>query len=183
MIDPEDTGVSSESTSFSTLRRLRRLPAVRHVLLLRHRIDPSISDRPLNLVCITSGITEDGDDSPAAIEHAYKWILVRGSILSVILFILWPLLALPARVFSKGYFTFWVAISMAWGARRDPCDPFTTEPGPPWRYPSHAFVFDTWQLTYRYTAASAQEHTRVDPASFAQHHAAWNSLRPQTEYP
>jgi len=63
-----------------------------------------------------AGITEDGDDSPAAIEHAYRWILLRGGVLSVVLFILWPLLTLPARVFSKGYWTFWVALSMAWGA-------------------------------------------------------------------
>ncbi len=63
-----------------------------------------------------AGITEDGDDSPAAIEHAYRWILLRGGALSVVLFILWPLLTLPARVFSKGYWTFWVALSMAWGA-------------------------------------------------------------------
>ena len=65
---------------------------------------------------LCEGITDDGDDSPAAIEHAYRWILIRGSILSVILFILWPCLTLPARVFSKGYWTFWVALSMAWGA-------------------------------------------------------------------
>ena len=29
--------------------------------------------------------------------------------------ILWPLLALPAGVFSKGYFTMWVIIAMIWG--------------------------------------------------------------------
>ena len=65
---------------------------------------------------VRAGITEDGDDSPAAIEHAYRWILLRGGILSIVLFILWPCLTLPARVFSKGYWTFWVALSMAWGA-------------------------------------------------------------------
>ena len=66
-----------------------------------------------------------GDDSPEGIEHAYKWILRWGTALSVVLFVLWPLLALPARVFSKGYFTFWVVISMAWGAR--PHEPYTIE--------------------------------------------------------
>jgi hypothetical protein len=34
-------------------------------------------------------------------DHAFKWILIWGGTLSVILFILWPCLALPARVFSK----------------------------------------------------------------------------------
>lgn len=55
---------------------------------------------------IPAGITEDGKDSAAAMDHAFKWILIWGGILSVVLFILWPCLALPAKVFSKGYFTF-----------------------------------------------------------------------------
>lgn len=56
----------------------------------------------------SAGLTADGEDSPAAMEVAFKWIVLYGSILSVVLFVLWPLLALPAKVFSKGYFTFWV---------------------------------------------------------------------------
>ena len=48
-----------------------------------------------------AGITEDGKDSQAAMDNAFKWILIWGGILSVVLFILWPCLALPARVFSK----------------------------------------------------------------------------------
>jgi Na+/proline symporter len=62
-----------------------------------------------------TGITEEGKDSKAAMDNAFKWILIWGGILSVVLFILWPCLALPAKVFSKGYFTFWVIISMTWG--------------------------------------------------------------------
>lgn len=31
------------------------------------------------------------------------------------LVILWPLLALPAGVFGKGYFTMWIAIALVWG--------------------------------------------------------------------
>ncbi len=53
-----------------------------------------------------AGITEEGEDSAAAMENAYKWILRWGVGLAILLFILWPLLALPAKVFSKGYFTF-----------------------------------------------------------------------------
>ena len=48
-------------------------------------------------------------------EHAYKWILKYGGGLAFILIIAWPCLALPAGVFSKGYFTFWVIISIIWG--------------------------------------------------------------------
>ena len=65
---------------------------------------------------MTAGLTEEGEDSPAAMEVAFKWIVMWGTGLAVLLFVVWPLLALPAKVFSKGYFTFWVIISMAWGA-------------------------------------------------------------------
>ena len=48
-------------------------------------------------------------------EHAFKWIVKYGGGLAFILIIAWPCLALPAGVFSKGYFTFWVIISIIWG--------------------------------------------------------------------
>ncbi|CAK0787068.1 hypothetical protein CVIRNUC_010284 [Coccomyxa viridis] len=62
-----------------------------------------------------TGFEEEGPDSAAAMEHAYKWILKYGGGLAFILIIAWPCLALPAGVFSKGYFTFWVIISIIWG--------------------------------------------------------------------
>ena len=63
----------------------------------------------------SAGFEEEGPDSAAAMEHAYKWILKYGGGLAFILIIAWPCLALPAGVFSKGYFTFWVIISIIWG--------------------------------------------------------------------
>ena len=51
---------------------------------------------------MSAGFAEDGPDSPAAMEHAYKWILKYGGGLAFILIIAWPCLALPAGVFSKG---------------------------------------------------------------------------------
>jgi SSS family transporter len=42
-------------------------------------------------------------------------IYVSGSVLSFVLIIAWPILTLPAGVFSKGYFTFWVVLSILWG--------------------------------------------------------------------
>lgn len=62
-----------------------------------------------------TGITEDGKDSQAGMDNAFKWILRWGLGLAALLFVIWPLLALPAKDFSKGYFTFWVIISMIWG--------------------------------------------------------------------
>ena len=63
----------------------------------------------------SAGFEEEGPDSAAAMEHAFKWILKYGGGLAFILIIAWPCLALPAGVFSKGYFTFWVIISIIWG--------------------------------------------------------------------
>ena len=57
-------------------------------------------------------------------EHAYRWILKWGGGTAFVIIIAWPCLALPAGVFSKGYFTFWVIISIVWGlvrARSLPC--------------------------------------------------------------
>jgi hypothetical protein len=48
-------------------------------------------------------------------DKAYKIMLYVGWGLSLILVVLWPLLALPAGVFSKSYFTFWVILAITWG--------------------------------------------------------------------
>ena len=49
------------------------------------------------------------EDSPAAMDHAKKVMVYVGWGLSLVLIVVWPLLALPAGVFSKSYFTFWVS--------------------------------------------------------------------------
>lgn len=35
--------------------------------------------------------------------------------LTVVLIIIWPLLSVPAGVFTESYFAFWVFIAIAWG--------------------------------------------------------------------
>lgn len=40
---------------------------------------------------------------------------MTGYILSFVLIIAWPILTLPAGIFSKSYFTFWVVLSLIWG--------------------------------------------------------------------
>ena len=57
---------------------------------------------------VHAGLTAEGDNSPAAMDMAFKWIVFYGGILSLVIFVVWPLLTLPAKVFSEGYFTFWV---------------------------------------------------------------------------
>ena len=44
--------------------------------------------------------------------YAYKMTWIWAISLSIVIFMLWPLLALPAGIFSQGYFTFWVILSM-----------------------------------------------------------------------
>jgi hypothetical protein len=60
-------------------------------------------------------LPEDGEDSADGLVRALKIVLIYGSALTFLLVVLWPLLTIPAGVFSEGYFTFWVAISMIWG--------------------------------------------------------------------
>ncbi len=43
-----------------------------------------------------------------------RWITNRGYVLTFVLVILWPILSIPAQVFSKGYFAFWIVISIGW---------------------------------------------------------------------
>ena len=62
----------------------------------------------------TSGLSAE-DQDPEMLESAYKWITVRGWVLTIVLVIIWPLLSLPAGKFTKDYFTFWVLLSIAWG--------------------------------------------------------------------
>ena len=47
-------------------------------------------------------LVQEGVDSQGAMEDALKFVLRWGSLLAFILIPVWPLLALPAGVFSKG---------------------------------------------------------------------------------
>jgi SSS family transporter len=62
----------------------------------------------------TSGLSAD-DQDPEMLESAYKWITVRGWVLTIVLVVIWPLLSIPAGKFTKDYFTFWVLLAIAWG--------------------------------------------------------------------
>ena len=60
------------------------------------------------------GLTDDEKD-PVQLRRAERWIKHRGYGLTVVLIIIWPLTSIPAGVFSKGYFAFWILIAIAWG--------------------------------------------------------------------
>jgi len=52
-------------------------------------------------------------DSPASLTRALRWTYITGGTLTLVMLIMWPLLALPAGVFSQGYFTMWIVVSAA----------------------------------------------------------------------
>ena len=62
----------------------------------------------------SSGLTAE-DKDPVMLAEAYTWITRRGWALTIILVVIWPILSIPAGKFTKGYFTFWVLLSIAWG--------------------------------------------------------------------
>ncbi|DBB03406.1 TPA: hypothetical protein ACH3X3_010770 [Trebouxia sp. C0006] len=54
-------------------------------------------------------------ESTDKMKKAQKNILLYGGLITLVLVVLWPILTTPAKVFSKGYFTMWVIISIIWG--------------------------------------------------------------------
>jgi urea-proton symporter len=60
------------------------------------------------------GLTDEEKD-PVMLRRAERWIKRRGYILTVILIFVWPLLSVPAGVFSRSYFAFWVLVAIGWG--------------------------------------------------------------------
>jgi len=62
----------------------------------------------------TRGLTADEKD-PVLLEKSERWIKRRGYVMTFVLIFLWPVLSVPAGVFSRSYFAFWVLLAIAWG--------------------------------------------------------------------
>lgn len=60
------------------------------------------------------GLTEAEQD-PVELRRAERWITRRGYALTLILIFVWPVLSVPAGVFTKSYFAFWVLLAIGWG--------------------------------------------------------------------
>lgn len=60
------------------------------------------------------GLTEAEQD-PVELRRAELWITRRGYFITFILIFVWPILSIPAGVFTRSYFAFWVLIAIAWG--------------------------------------------------------------------
>lgn len=63
----------------------------------------------------SADLAKEGVDSEEGLKDALRFTMIWGTVLSLILILVWPLLALPATVFSENYFTFWVIIALIWG--------------------------------------------------------------------
>ena len=61
-----------------------------------------------------SGLRDDELDKNE-IRRAKRWIIRRGYLLTFVLIIVWPILSIPAQIFTQSYFAFWVLVSIAWG--------------------------------------------------------------------
>ena len=60
------------------------------------------------------GLTAEEQD-PVKLRRAERWITRRGYVLTLSLIFVWPILSVPAGVFSQSYFAFWVLVAIAWG--------------------------------------------------------------------
>jgi len=60
-----------------------------------------------------SGLDEE-DYTPEELLEAKSWIYFWGGGLSFFLVVIWPLLSIPAGVFTQEYFAFWVFVALAW---------------------------------------------------------------------
>lgn len=61
-----------------------------------------------------SGLGPEERD-PKLLKNAYWWIISRGWCITILLVVVWPLLSIPAKIFTKPYFAFWVWVSVVWG--------------------------------------------------------------------
>merc|ERR1719247_2833977 len=77
--------------------------------------DWGVFERDITLVEEDRTGLDDEDYDPAFLEEALAWIQQWGIGLSVLLCVVWPVLSLPAGVFTRDYFAFWVFIAILWG--------------------------------------------------------------------
>jgi hypothetical protein len=60
-----------------------------------------------------SGLADE-DFSEKFLAEAKAWVQKWGWAFTILMVVIWPILSLPAGVFTKDYFSMWVFISIAW---------------------------------------------------------------------
>jgi len=73
------------------------------------------STKHITMVELDASDVPEAEYDPVKLKHARNWIIKWGVGFTVLIVIIWPIAALPAKVFSEGYFTFWAAIAIVWG--------------------------------------------------------------------
>merc|ERR1719359_1887551 len=61
-----------------------------------------------------TGLAEE-DYTSEFLDEAKAWIQKWGWGFTIIMVVIWPLLSIPAGVFTRDYFAFWVFVSLGWG--------------------------------------------------------------------
>jgi SSS family transporter len=56
----------------------------------------------------------ESDFSEKFLAEAKAWVQKWGWFFTIVMVVVWPVLSLPAGVFTKSYFSFWVFISLIW---------------------------------------------------------------------
>ncbi|KAG2301806.1 hypothetical protein Bca4012_060151 [Brassica carinata] len=70
---------------------------------------------------VEDGASGDVNDVPLEelreekLKRAKAWIVRWGLVFTLLIVVIWPVLSLPARVFSREYFWFWAIVAIAWG--------------------------------------------------------------------
>jgi len=80
-------------------------------------VEYDFSQMEMHLTLVTPdfrGLTPE-DLDPVKLASAERWIKRRAFIITFVLVVVWPLLTIPAGIFSEGYFFFWVLLSLSWG--------------------------------------------------------------------
>merc|ERR1712118_227609 len=58
----------------------------------------------------------DGADfKEEVLNEAAAWVKKWGYGFTIVMVVVWPILSIPAGVFTKDYFSFWVFVSLMWG--------------------------------------------------------------------
>ncbi len=74
-----------------------------------------VSTRHITMVDRANIDVPEEEFNETKLKHARTWIIRWGIAFTILIAIIWPIFALPAKVFSEGYFAFWASIAIIWG--------------------------------------------------------------------
>lgn len=75
-----------------------------------------LATRQLDMVEVTDLDLDLEEYNEERLHNSKIWVVNWSIGLTVLFLVVWPLLTLPAGVFSESYFTFWAMIALLWGS-------------------------------------------------------------------